>query len=107
MIRVICRLGEPFWRAMGARLVALDLAEGATVADALDRLMGQSPELGHLLRGEPLDAPQVLGPMWNAVRGQLPVQVFVNSRVVPGQARATTPLADGDRLYLFVPTVGG
>jgi len=106
LIRVGCRLGEPFWRAAGERRVVLELVPEATVAEALNRLAEQFPDLGRLLRGEPLENQEVLGPMWSGFGG-LPLQVFVNSRIVGEEAREEFGLDDGDRLYLFVPAVGG
>ena len=81
-MHVVCRLGEPFWRAARDRRVVLEIKDGATVADALAQLGTQFPDLGRLVRGVPPKSPAALGPLCRNVRGPLPVQVFVNRRVV-------------------------
>jgi len=106
-MRVTWHLGDPFWRVAGARRLTVDLPEEATVADALDFLGGQYPMLGRLLRGEPLEDASVLGPAWQVVGRALPIQVFRNGRAVRAEDRAATRLEGGDRLYLFLPAVGG
>ncbi|MBC7224426.1 MAG: MoaD/ThiS family protein [Anaerolineae bacterium] len=108
-MRVTWVLGEPFWRVAGARRLAMDLPEGATVADALASLAREHPLLGRLLRGEPVSAEDVgvLGPAWRVVGRSLPIQVFRNGRAVREGDRAVTRLQEGDRLYLFLPAVGG
>lgn len=106
-MQITCRLGEPFWRAVGAREVLLELPEGATVADALGALAARWPELGRLLRGQMPQDPEALGPMWRALQGAVPAQVFVNRRIVRRETWPDECLGGGDRLYLFLPTVGG
>lgn len=100
-------LGEPFWRVAGVRQLTVDLPEGATVADALRFLEDQHPLLGRLLRGEPLEDASALGPAWRIVGRELPIQVFRNGRAVRQEDRERTRLARGDKLYLFLPAVGG
>lgn len=106
-MKVTWHLGDPFWRAVGERRWTADLPEGSTVADALDALGREYPLLGRILRGEPLEDVSILGPAWRIVGQALPVQVFRNGRAVRPEDRAQTRLAEGDRLYLFLPAVGG
>lgn len=108
-MRVTWVLGEPFWRAAGARRRMVDLPEGATVADALESLGREYPLIGRLLRGEEpvLEEAEALGPAWRVAGRSLPVQVFRNGRAVREEDRAATRLEEGDRLYLFLPAVGG
>ncbi len=108
-MKVAWHLGDPFWRAVGERRLSMDLPEGSTVADALESLGREHPLLGRILRGEPLSAEDArgLGPAWRVVGQALPVQVFRNGRAVRPEDRARTRLAEGDRLYLFLPAVGG
>ena len=50
-MKVTVRLGEPFWRTVGAREVEIDLNDGATVADALNALGQRYPALAAELDG--------------------------------------------------------
>lgn len=108
-MKVMWHLGDPFWRVVGERRWTVDLLEGATVADALESLAREYPLLGRMLQGEPLSVEDArsLGPAWRVVGRALPVQVFRNGHAVRPEDRARTRLAEGDRLYLFLPAVGG
>ena len=44
-MNVTLRLGEPFWRAIQARAVSLQLADDARLADALSALVARYPAL--------------------------------------------------------------
>ncbi|NLE75335.1 MAG: MoaD/ThiS family protein [Chloroflexi bacterium] len=107
-MEVVCHLGEPFWRPVGQRRLTLSLPESSTAADALALLGQQWPDLGRLLRGEQPQELTSLGPLGRQGLGlPLPLRLLLNSRVAPTDRLAQTPLQDGDRLYLILPTVGG
>jgi molybdopterin converting factor small subunit len=83
---ITLHLGEPFWRQVGRREVTLDLAPGATVADALAALAQAYPALGpELSNAEAAPA------------------VFVDDAL----AAPASPLAEAARLYVVWPVSGG
>ncbi len=90
-MRVKVKLDPLFRARVGAEsTVALELAEGATVADALAALTARWPELEPLL-----EASHITHTM------------FVNSRIVPRGKAGAFALKDGDTLYLLEPVAGG
>ena len=94
-MQIMVRLGEPLWRAAGALRLYLDFAEGeVTVADLLARLGAAYPDFDAAFRGD-------------ALGRLLPYQVFVNARRVPLGGEAQRTLVDGDKVYLFLPAIGG
>lgn len=89
------RLGEPLWRAAGAQRLYLEFpGDPVTVADVLQRLHEDYPGFAAAYRGEGL-------------RRALPYNVYVNARVVRPGEEASRTLADGDKVYFFLPAVGG
>jgi molybdopterin converting factor small subunit len=82
---------------VGESKAVLTLPEEATVGDLLDALRTRYPDFEAGLRGKGLRKPfdQVL------------YSLFLNARPLPWDRAATTPLGDGDRLYLFLPVAGG
>ncbi len=94
-MQIMVRLGEPLWRATGAMRLYLDFPEGgATVADVLARLAASYPSFDSAFRGDALGRP-------------MPYQVFVNARLVPTGEEAQRTLVDGDKVYFFLPAIGG
>lgn len=94
-MQIMVRLGEPLWRATGAMRLYLDFdASGTTVADVLARLAATYPDFERAFSGQTLGRP-------------MPYQVFVNARLVSPGSEATRQLVDGDKLYLFLPAIGG
>jgi len=92
---ITVRLGEPIRRLAGSILVPLDFdTDQVTVADVLARLAAAYPGFDAALRGEDLGRPS-------------PYQVFVNARRTPAGHEALTLLASGDKVYIFLPAVGG
>lgn len=85
-MKVTVRLGEPLWREVGDRDVAVELPESATVADLLTRLAALHPSLRPWLDGE-----------------EVPVTVFLDDSV----ADARTSLRDGDCPHLAWALAGG
>jgi molybdopterin converting factor small subunit len=83
-MKVYVRLGEPFWRVVGERNLALELPDGAAVADLLALLRQRYPAL--------------VGEMEEA-----PPQVIVGDNDVDTAA----PLPDGASVYLLWPIAGG
>ena len=83
---VTVHLGEPFWRQVGRRAVALTLAEGATLADACAALMQFQPALApELENGE-------AKPVW-----------FLNDE----EGQPESLLADGATIHVVWPVSGG
>lgn len=94
-MNITVRLGEPLWRAVGARRLMLTFDQAAvSVADVVDRLTALYPAF----------AAAYGGGGWG--RG-IPYNVFVNARQVPAGQAAMRLLADGDAVYFFLPAVGG
>lgn len=87
---VFVRLGEPFWRVVGERNLAVELPDGASVADLLAWLKRRYPAL--------------VGEMEEA-----PPQLMVDDDAVAGDdhARMAVPLVDGASIYLLWPIAGG
>ena len=81
-MQVRVRLGAGLARLAAAPLHSLELDEGATVADACDRLAA--------------DEPRIAG----ALDAALPVVAGVH-------AQRTDPLRHGDELALLTPVAGG
>jgi len=85
-MNVIVRLGEPFWRAIGARSVALPLSDDARVADALDALIDRYPILASDLRNS-----------------EAHPAMFLDDE----EAHPESRLADGAMLHIVWPVSGG
>ncbi len=85
-MNVIVRLGEPFWREIGARSVELLLPDDARVADALDALITRYPILASDLRN-----------------GEAHPALFLDE----AEARLESRLADGATLHIVWPVSGG
>lgn len=94
-MNITVRLGEPLWRAAGARRLTVAFDEAVvSVADVVGRLTALYPAFEAAYRGGG----------WG--RG-IPYNVFVNARQVPAGKEQTWRLADGDTVYFFLPAVGG
>lgn len=94
-MQVTVRLGEPITRVVGALRVSLQFTgERATVADVLRRLSDEHPGFAAAFRGEGIGHAN-------------PYRVYVNARQVPAGEEAQWALADGDKVYLFLPAAGG
>ena len=90
-MQINVRLGEPLWRAVGRRRVALDWEDAgqATVADVLARLAAEYPAFA-------------------AAYAAAPYRLFVDA--VPVNTSASSPgplLSDVQTLYILLPAVGG
>jgi DNA-3-methyladenine glycosylase len=94
-MQITVRLGEPIRRLAGSILVPLDFdAEQVSVADVLARLAAAYPGFEAALRGDDLGRPA-------------PYQIFVNARRTQTGSEAQTLLVPGDKVYIFLPAVGG
>jgi DNA-3-methyladenine glycosylase len=94
-MQITVRLGEPIRRLAGSILVPLEFdAEQVSVADVLARLIASYAGFEAALRGDDLGRPS-------------PYQIFINARRVPAGGEAHTLLAPGDKVYIFLPAVGG
>jgi molybdopterin converting factor small subunit len=85
-MRITVRLGEPFWRRVGAKQVEVDLPTGATVGDLVTHLSEQYPALREALQDS-----------------DLPPTVFLEDEI----AEAQTPLSEGARPVLVWAMAGG
>lgn len=94
-MQIMVRLGEPLWRSVGAQRLDLEFADGpVTVADVVARLAATYPSFATAYRGEGLGR-------------DLPYNLFVNARQVPSGQERAHELVDGDKVYFFLPVVGG
>jgi molybdopterin converting factor small subunit len=96
-MKITVKLGAPLSQVVGEAKAILSLADGATVADAIEELHTRYPNFGDGLRGEGLHRPL----------DQMLYSLFVNARHVAWEQAETTPLRDGDRLFIFLPVAGG
>jgi molybdopterin converting factor small subunit len=85
-MKIDVKLGEPFWREIGQKEVAVELPNGASVQDLLDRLISRYPQLKDFLD-----------------HSELPPTIFLNDEMVS----MDTPLNDGDCPTLLWAISGG
>jgi len=94
-MRTFVKIGEPLWRAIGARSLTLAWDRpSVTVAEVLDRLHAEYPDFGPAFRGE-------------GQRLTVGYHIFVNTRMVRPETWSQTRLKDADKLFIFLPAVGG
>jgi molybdopterin converting factor small subunit len=91
-MRVTVKLGEPLRSAVGSRRVALELPEGATVADLLSSLANSYPRFQHEFYEREIDIPYAL---------------FLNDHQIKLDETGKPPLSEGDTLFIFLPVAGG
>lgn len=96
-MKVTVKLGTPLSRVIGENKVILSVEEGASIGEVLQQLEERYPDFEEGLRGKGLQA----------LRAEPLYSLFVNSRPVSWEKAADTLLQDGDRVYLFLPVVGG
>ncbi len=96
-MKITVRFGAPLSQVVGESKHILTIPEGATVADVLRELATRYPDFEEGLRGKGL--PRSLD--------QVVYSLFLNTRPVPLERAADTPLKDGDRISLFLPVAGG
>lgn len=94
-MRITVRLGEPLRRAVGPwRLVLEFPSQGTTVAGVLAHLASRYPDFAAAYQG-------------TALGHSYPYQLFVNAQLVPAGEENEWLLRDGDKVYIFLPAVGG
>ena len=93
-MRITVKIGAPLSESIGTALLEVELAEGATVQDALAQLGARYPHLEATLAGDP-------------GQGTIPFHFFVNRIWVKDEELARRRLKAGDRLYILAPVVGG
>lgn len=92
---ITVRLGEPLRRLPQAILLDLHFtADRVSVAEVLARLEADTPGFAAALTGEVYGHPA-------------PYQIFANTRRVPSGEETQFMLANGDRLSIFLPAIGG
>lgn len=91
-MRVTVKVGEPLRSALGERKVALELPEGATVADLLSSLADRYPGFRHEFYEREIDLPYVL---------------FLNDDQLKLGEVEETPVREGDTLFILLPVAGG
>ena len=96
-MKITVKLGAPLSVVVGERKATLNMPNDATVADVLAALRERYPGFEEGLRGKGLRQPF----------DQVIYSLFVNARPLPFERAETTPLRDGDRVYLFLPVAGG
>jgi molybdopterin synthase catalytic subunit/molybdopterin synthase sulfur carrier subunit len=82
VVRIRVRLGAGLNRLADAPLLAVELADAATVEDLLAAVAAEQPSLGPALRS-----------VLTVVRGE--------------QLERSSPLAQGDEVALLIPVAGG
>jgi molybdopterin converting factor small subunit len=88
------KMGDPLWKAVGQPRIELELADGASVAEALARLRSAYPGFGAALEA-------------GGTRLGVPFNFFVNRKLVKDADLARHRLKTGDALYILAPIVGG
>jgi len=96
-LKITVKMGAPLSQVVGESSVSLTLPEGATLADLLDELRARYPRFEAGLRGEGLRRPL----------DRMLYSLFVDARPVPFERAPSTPLREGNRVYLFLPVAGG
>ena len=95
IMKVSVKLGEPLWRQVGERTVQLEWDRpSVTMAQVLLRLEREYPGFGPGFRGEDFQV-------------SYPYALFVNARLARREEADSTSLQDGDKLFVFIPVVGG
>jgi len=95
IMKVSVKLGEPLWRQVGERTVQLEWDQpSVTMAQVLLRLESEFPGFGSAFRGDDLQV-------------SYPYALFINSRLARREEVDSTSLQDGDKLFVFIPVVGG
>ena len=96
-MKIVVKLGAPLSQVVGESKVILTMPEDANVSGVLDELRTRYPDFEEGLRGKGLRQPfdHVL------------YTLFLNARPVPFEKADSTPLRDGDQIYLFLPVAGG
>jgi hypothetical protein len=86
-VRIYVKLGEPLWRAVGGRRLALDWPDAlkVTPSQALARLANEYPDFDAAFR-------------------RRAYRLFVDAKVVMDEGVSMT---DGQTLYLLLPAIGG
>ena len=94
-MQISVKLGEPLWRVVGSRTLRLEWPEAdVTLADVVQRLYDDYEGFAVAFSGKSLNADH-------------PYRLFVNAHLVALDHAASTALKDGDRVYVFIPVVGG
>jgi sulfur carrier protein ThiS len=88
------KFGDPLWKAVGERKIALRLDDAASVADALAHLRATYPDFGATLEA-------------GGTRLGVPFNFFVNRKLVKNRDLAQRRLKAGDTLHILAPIVGG
>jgi DNA-3-methyladenine glycosylase len=95
VIQISVKFGVPLWREVGARTLQLEWPEApVSLADVMRRLHKDYPGFSAAFAGKGLNANH-------------PYRLFVNAHLVHLDQAKTTQLKDGDRVYVFIPVVGG
>jgi molybdopterin converting factor small subunit len=97
MARITVKLGAPLSQVVGESQIILSLSGEVTAADVLQALGAAYPDFEAGLQGKGLRVPL----------DRVHYSLFVNARPVSFEEAGTTPLKDGDRVYLFLPVAGG
>jgi molybdopterin converting factor small subunit len=96
-LKITVKMGAPLSQVVGHNQVVLHLPAESTAADALAELQARLPDLEAGLKGQGLRHPL----------DQILYQLFVNARPVPFDQAGSAALADGDRIFIFLPVAGG
>jgi sulfur carrier protein ThiS len=94
MVTVEVKLGDPLWKAVGQRQISLELANGASVDDALMSLRTAYPQFEAALAA-------------GGTRLGVPFHFFVNRKLVKDGDLTQHRLKRGDTLHILAPIVGG
>jgi len=94
-MRIFVKIGEPLWRAVGARTLTLEWdAPTVTVTEVIERLQQEYADFGPAFRGK-------------GQRLTIGYHLFVNTRMVKPEAWSQTEMKNADKLFIFLPAVGG
>lgn len=93
-MQIEVKMGDPLWKAVGQRQISLELADGASVANALAHLRAAYPDFGSALEA-------------GGTRLGVPFHFFVNRKLVRDRDLDQHKLKAGDTLYILAPIVGG
>ena len=91
-MKVRIKFAGPLRTAAGVARTELELAGEATTGAVLRRAAEQFPGVALELFG---------------AEAKTYYSIFVNDRLVPEQARTTTPVYEGDEVLILLPVAGG
>jgi len=95
IMRIFVKISEPLWQTVGSRSLTLTWDRPTiTVAEVLNRLHVEYANFGPTFRGE-------------GQRLTVGYHIFINTRMIKPEDWPQVQMQDADKLFIFLPAVGG